>query len=79
MNHSAAENPCTLRAMDTWDEGTVLQAAMLAGAGLVLFLFGVGELSTDLRQAAGNRIRGWLERWARGPWRSLAIGCAASV
>ena len=79
MNRSAAENPCTLRAMDTWDEGTVLQAGMLAGAGLVLFLFGVGELSTDLRQAAGNRIRGWLERWARGPWRSLAIGCAASV
>jgi len=47
--------------------------------GLVLFLFGMSELSVDLRQAAGARIHGWIERRARGPWRSLAVGCAASA
>lgn len=71
--------PTYFRYMTTGALDGNLQALLLGASGLVLFLFGVGELSTDLRQVAGNRIRGWLERWARGPWRSLAIGCAASV
>lgn len=45
--------------------------------GVVLFLVGMQWMSTALRAAAGERLRGWLNAATSSRWRGVALGTSA--
>ena len=47
--------------------------------GVVLFLVGMQWMSSALRAAAGDRLRGWLRAATASRWRGLALGTSAGA